>query len=261
MRKLYFLFICAITFCMITISAEPRFYKANSLKVRCHYYIHDYLGQYEYAWDLFYGEMWTGNDTIVDGRHSVALWGREDGCPEKLLGCIYEDENGYVWRKEESSLIFTDNVLESAEFKDQWTFLDDFSQPTWNVGDSIEVCDHACRWNEHRTIRISDSKLSMVTLLNGESVPQYFTHVYGIGSIEAPLENDQVIGMSGITCDILGYWRNGVLLYAEEDTDLTSVDKNETAPLQSPTYDLLGRPTNISRSGFYIQGGRKVLIR
>lgn len=244
----------------------PRFFKANSVRLKYVYYnrhrfrdeseIWDYPGEYHHA------EMWTGNDTIVDGYSCVTLWDRDEGEAPVCIGCIREDEDGRVWRYEMATRyialdgkIRTDG-LETDGRANKWAFLYDFSRSDWAPGMIIDTWTGSTSYdNTWGKIR----KVETMTLLNGEEVPVADGVIYGIGYPKRLFEGNFVNVLANQNSVLLEYWRDGELLIHESPQ---SVDDVLMTPSSSqPMYDLTGRPVDGTQKGIFIRNGKKVLIK
>ena len=264
-------------FVALGLSAQPRFFKANGVRVRYEYSYSPYLvscsngGRHLVVMDsevnvnpdtivTGYATMWLGNDTIIDGYDCVVLWNMDDGEEPECVGAIREDKKGYVWRHGTTPHV---NRL-NRDIYDRWMLLYDFSRSDWEVGMSLEMFTGE---NYHVYEPVEILEVSSIVLLNGEEMPtalhRYgYTLVYGIGYLtrQHPFEGFQTT-LSNLTGgNVLEYWRDDKLLYkTKEPTAVSSL------PLKisntSPFYDLLGRPVSHPTSGIYIQNGKKVWVR
>ncbi len=117
------------------------FFPANS--VRCTNMVTSMFNN-----DTTYYNLYTGGDTIVDGKECVQLWQYCTDTPENLQQSLLLEEDDKVYIKYSTS--------EDAE----WQLLYDFSLPVWHVGDSIE---HA------ESYRIPIESIDTITLLNGDT--------------------------------------------------------------------------------------------
>ena len=263
-----------LLFVVSGISAQPRFFKENSVRVRYEYYYPENIlsngRRHNVALDTEagadseiitkYATMWLGNDTIIDGYACVELWNQDDGEEPECVGAIREDENGYVWRHGTTPHV---NRRNSSKY-DRWMFLYDFSRSDWKVGDSLNMFTGEHRL-EYEPVEIME--VSNTMLLNGDNAPSAtnaltYTLVYGLGYLakEHPFEGHQATMSNLIGGNILEYWRDGKLLYKTEGSlDIVdTLSSEESSPL---FYDLLGRPTSHPTPGIYIQNGRKVMMR
>ena len=169
------------TFEVPNLYAEHRIYPANSIHCTNGIVINFAEMDYTIPRDTIYYEMWTGNDTIVDGKSCVTLWKQYDrdittmsprckAFTPQLAGVIYEADNGYVYF----------NYLNGDG--SNWKFLYDFSSPNRKEGDIIyygindmdEEVYSEIKWVETRTLR------------NGEEVQVVDGLMYGIGSLDEP---------------------------------------------------------------------------
>ena len=98
--------------------------------------------------DTTYYNLYTGGDTIVDGKECVQLWQYCTDTPERLWQSLLLEENGKVY------------IKYSTSEDDEWQLLYDFSSPMWFVGDSIEHAELGCMPIE---------SIDTITLLNGET--------------------------------------------------------------------------------------------
>ena len=229
----------------------PRFFKANSVRLKYVYYnrhrfrdeseIWDYPGEYHHA------EMWTGNDTIVDGYSCVTLWDRDEGEAPVCIGCIREDAL--------DGKIRTDG-LEADGRANKWAFLYDFSRSDWAPGMIIDTWTGGTSYdNTWGKIR----KVETMTLLNGEEVPVADGVIYGIGYPKRLFEGNFVNVLANQNSVLLEYWRDGELLIHESPQ---SVDDVLMTPSSlEPMYDLQGRPADGTQKGILIRNGKKVLIK
>ena len=194
-------------------------------------------------YDTIRYNVWTGNDTIIDGRKCVAVWNNiKDSI--KLHGIIYESLNGVVyfnWR------VYT---------REYWLTLYDFTPRKWKAGDKICLCSNGIS-DEYEKIK----DISSVTLHNGESVPRIGLNsmagdlIYGIGYQETPFLTPETYGGP------INFYRNGVLLWGEEENMENSVATPMVNKVPSLHYDLPGRPVAHPTRGIYIKDGKKVVIK
>ena len=268
MKKLRILFIFVVVFVGVTIaSAESRFYKANNIHIKYVYYYRIYVPTDSPAWDEFpieyhHAEMWTGNDTIVDGYSCVTLWDRDEGEAPVCIGYIREDEDGWVWRYATASRFSgVDGKIEKEKLEkwgiaNKWVFLYDFSRSDWAVGMQIESWSNSPQFDHQKGgIRALGTK----TLLNGEEVPVADGIIYGIGYPKLLFEGNYVNIFTCWNTAILEYWRDGELLIQNESPQ--SVDDVLMTPSSlEPMYDLQGRPVDGTQKGILIRNGKKVLV-
>ena len=192
--------------------------------------------------DTLYYDVWTGNDTIVDGRECVAVWKNIEG-EVMLHGVIYESLNGVVY--------FNYRTTSNQE----WMTLYDFTPRRWKAGDMI--CLH-CDGISEKYEKVKG--VSSVTLHNGETAPliQFDSMaeglIYGIGYKESTFLNPEVNGTP------ISFYRNGVLLWGKEEQSGNSVAAPMVNKVLTPYYDLQGRPVAAPMRGIYIKDGKKVII-
>ena len=250
---------------MMSASAESRFFKANSVRIK--YVYSDYYeipippppDWHEPELDYYPAEMWTGNDTIVDGYQCVTLWDKDEGEEPCCIGCIREDEDGLVWRYEiRSKFIETVYPKLFNRIQYNWIFLYDFSNQDWKVGTRLNVGDLSTLGPVERRIY----NLDKMTLHNGEEVPiANRKYIYGLGNLQFLFEGESVSTYSLYECHVLEYWRDGVLLIKNESPE-TAVNGIEASPTPSPyLYDLQGRPVDGTQKGILIRNGKKVLVK
>ena len=115
------------------------FFPANS--VRCTNMITSL-----YTNDTIYYNLYTGGDTLVDGKECVQLWQYCTDTPDELnLSLLHEVD---------------DKVYIRYSGDGEWHLLYDFSLPNWRVGDSIEDAEFG-----YMPIESIDT----ITLLNGDT--------------------------------------------------------------------------------------------
>ena len=173
---------------------EQRYFPANSVYTSSRHISHSHnLEEQTIEFDTLYTNRWTGNDTIVDGRECVVLWGESNG-NIKRAGVIYESLNGVVYFN---------------NFKYNWQPLYDFTPRRWKKGDVTFY--NLIGFTEYSYV----DEVSSITLLNGENVPllEIGAHelIYGLGYYDSFLEPIDVT--SSI---VLSFYRNGELLWGEE---------------------------------------------
>ena len=162
-------------------NSEQRFFPANSIRCTNAIVVNFAEMDMTIPRDTIYYEMWTGNDTIVDGKSCVTLWQQFDRdittvtYPHKaftpeLEGVIYEADNGYVYL----------NYLNGDG--SNWNFLYDFSSPNRKEGDIIYLGTNDMDEEVYSPIEWVDT----YTLHNGEEVQVVDGLIYGIGDIYAP---------------------------------------------------------------------------
>ena len=261
MKRLVFISILAI--CISIGKAEQRFFPANS--IRCvnamifNYAQDEDSNMIEISPDTIYVEIWTGNDTIVDGKGCVVLWEEierdmsEYGCYVDVepyvpfyAGVIYEAENGYVYFKSR----YDDSV---------WTILYDFSDSEWEIGDSLYIFDDEFDGPFFDVIR----GLSTYTLCNGEKVPVANSLMYGIGYNNRPFFTPMYMANLYSPIEIpIEFYRDGVLLYQR----FRRGNPHSGIYMDSQTYscdyiDLQGRRVTHPIRGVYINNGNKILVK
>lgn len=192
---------------------KERFFPANS--IRCTNVITVNFAEMDQTVpkETIYYEMWTGNDTIVDGKPCVTLWQQFDrdittitNHPHKaftpeLEGVIYEADNGYVYFK-----YMNDDG-------NDWKFLYDFSSPNRNEGDTICLGMN----DMEETIYECIDQISTCTLHNGREVQVAEGLMYGIGYQSYPFffPNYMWVMINAYVpiYDPINFYRNGELLW------------------------------------------------
>ena len=192
---------------------KERFFPANS--IRCTNVITVNFAEMDRTVpkETIYYEMWTGNDTIVDGKPCVTLWQQFDrdittitNHPHKaftpeLEGVIYEADNGYVYFK-----YMNDDG-------NDWKFLYDFSSPNRNEGDTICLGMN----DMEETIYEGIDQISTCTLHNGREVQVAEGLMYGIGYQSYPFffPNYMWVMINAYVpiYDPINFYRNGELLW------------------------------------------------
>ncbi len=234
------------------VQAVTRFFPANSIYTTARKisprFIEGMIEEVEFR-DTTYYNIWTGNDTIIDGRECVTIWNNIEGIAE-IKGVVYEDSTGlvYINRLQEENM--------------GWEFLYDFTQRDWKVGDEIRT-DFSGLEDWYEEIK----EISYITLYNGELIPCIITKktesklIYGIGYFDTPAfsRTEAYNGFSGKN-GIINFYRNGELLWDEECELETSVVLPKANDDAFPYYDLMGRPVANPTRGIYIKDGRKVVI-
>ena len=216
--------------------------------------------------------MWTGNDTIVDGYSCVTLWDQEEGESPACIGCLREDENGWVWRYETATRFisndgkFETEWLEKFGVVNNWIFLYDFSRSDWKSGMRIEKMHYAGyaedRVNDHWEAPIYH--VSKMTLLNGEEVLIADDIIYGIGNFyyhsPALFEGAFVERSKLWNAKVLEYWCDGELLLQNDSPDAIKRPTMDHVP-SAISYDLQGRPVDGAQRGILIRNGKKILVK
>ncbi len=192
---------------------KERFFPANS--IRCTNVITVNFAEMDQTVpkETIYYEMWTGNDTIVDGKPCVTLWQQFDrdittitNHPHKaftpeLEGVIYEADNGYVYFK-----YMNDDG-------NDWKFLYDFSSPNRNEGDTICLGMN----DMEETVYEGIDQISTYTLHNGREVQVAEGLMYGIGYQSYPFffPNYMWVMINAYVpiYDPINFYRNGELLW------------------------------------------------
>lgn len=192
---------------------KERFFPANS--IRCTNVITVNFAEMDRTVpkETIYYEMWTGNDTIVDGKPCVTLWQQFDrdittitNHPHKaftpeLEGVIYEADNGYVYFK-----YMNDDG-------NDWVFLYDFSSPNRNEGDTICLGMN----DMEETVYEGIDQISTCTLHNGREVQVAEGLMYGIGYQSYPFffPNYMWVMINAYVpiYDPINFYRNGELLW------------------------------------------------
>ena len=267
----YFILLFALAFGVGGSYAESRFFKANSVRLKYVWFNREApIGQNP-TLEYKYAEMWTGNDTIVDGYSCVTLWDQNEGEDPILIGYVREDENGYVWRYYLDFDKFADdrpdyNIhLKHFGIVNDWAFLYDFSNPNWEEEMPIEVGDYNDP-KKHVTRKLRN--IRTLTAETGEKIPMASNLylIYGIGSLGSPFECMAMAASLIYGAAVLEYWRDGELLlkWVELPDPIKSATKIEpvfTSSTETNSYDLTGRPADGMKKGIYIQNGKKVLVR
>ena len=223
---------------------EDRFFPANEVYTTSRFISHSHnFEDFTIEFDTIDYNIWTGNDTIVDGRQCVALWSNSTDSV-KLYGLIYESLNGVVYFK-------------YGEYREDWLTLYDFTPRKWKPGDKICLCSNGLD-DEYESI----DGISSVTLHNGEKVPFIILStlggsglIYGIGYNSDMFFSPEAVGIP------LSFYRNGVLLWGKEGQPETSVSTSVANKAPTPYYDLMGRPVATPTRGIYIKDGRKVILK
>ncbi len=192
---------------------NARFFPANS--IRCTNVITVNFAEMDETIpkETIYYEMWTGNDTIVDGKSCVTLWYQYDrdittitDQPHKaftpeLEGVIYEADNGYVYFK----------YLNDGS--NDWEFLYDFSSPNRKEGETICLGTN----DEGETVYETIDQIRTCTLHNGSEVQVVKGLMYGIGYQNYPFfyPNCMWRMLNAYTpiYDPVNFYRNGELLW------------------------------------------------
>ena len=97
--------------------------------------------------DTTYYNLYTGSDTIVDGKECVQLWEYCTDTPEQLKQYLLLEEADKVY------------IKYSTSANDEWQLLYDFSLPVWYVGDCIEDTEYG---------QLAIESIDTITLLNGK---------------------------------------------------------------------------------------------
>ena len=224
---------------------EDRFFPANEVYTSSRLISHSHnFEDFTIEFDTIDYNIWTGNDTIVDGRQCVTLWSNSTDTI-KLYGLIYESLNGVVY------------FNWWGEYRKDWLTLYDFTPRRWKPGDKICLCSNGL---DDEYVNIDD--VSSVTLHNGEKVPFIILStlggsglIYGIGYNDNMFFSPEAVGTP------LSFYRNGVLLWGKEVKPGTSVDAPMVNQTPTPYYDLMGRPVANPTRGIYIKDGRKVILK
>ena len=232
------------------VQAVTRFFPANSIyttaRMTSPRFIEGMIEEVEFRETIYYN-IWTGNDTIVDGRECVTIWNNLEGIVG-LEGVVYEDSTGlvYINRLQEENM--------------GWEFLYDFTQRDWKVGDKIRTDFSGLEgWYE------KVEEVSSITLHNGESVPCITTEtsklIYGIGYFDTPaFSRTKAYNGFSWRYDFVNFYRKGELLWGEEYNPNASVALPKANNHDTPYYDLQGRPIANPTRGIYIKDGKKVTI-
>ena len=224
---------------------EDRFFPANEVYTSSRLISHSHnFEDFTIEFDTIDYNIWTGNDTIVDGRQCVTLWSNSTDTI-KLYGLIYESLNGVVY------------FNWWGEYRKDWLTLYDFTPRRWKPGDKICLCSNGL---DDEYVNIDD--VSSVTLHNGEKVPFIILStlggsglIYGIGYNDNMFFSPEAVGTP------LSFYRNGVLLWGKEEQPGNSVVAPMVNKVLTPYYDLQGRPVAAPTRGIYIKDGRKVIFK
>ena len=224
---------------------EDRFFPANEVYTSSRLISHSHnFEDFTIEFDTIDYNIWTGNDTIVDGRQCVTLWSNSTDTI-KLYGLIYESLNGVVY------------FNWWGEYRKDWLTLYDFTPRRWKPGDKICLCSNGL---DDEYVNIDD--VSSVTLHNGEKVPFIILStlggsglIYGIGYNDNMFFSPEAVGTP------LSFYRNGVLLWGKEEQPGNSVVAPMVNKVLTPYYDLQGRPVAAPTRGIYIKDGCKVIFK
>ena len=250
-------------------SSQNKFFEDGKswLWSRYHYEYHaDSTGGY-FSRDTTYWTETVVGDTIVDGRHAKKLLlGDLAGVPEEPLRYkVYLEENGVIYR-----------YRYHPENSDSLCFYP-YMDFNLHVGDSIfynSIFGHTdflfAVMNEE-TINVCGIERRKLTLGNKSWVLGYW--VEGIGANVQDcymLPGRPISGSVGYYDLIVKCFQDGECIFTADDF-LTSTDgindvevseKDATLSEDASLYDLSGRKvTGTPRSGIYIKGGRKVLVK
>ena len=195
--------------------------------------------------ETIYYEMWTGNDTIVDGKPCVTLWQHFDrdittmyprckAFTPQLAGVIYEADNGYVYFKY------------SDDDSSDWEFLYDFSSTNRKKGDTICLGTN----DMEETVYESIDQISTCTLHNGREVQVAEDLMYGIGYQSYPyfFPNYMWIMINAYVPIYapVNFYRNGELLWG------TPYDMNSKLVANELDLDVDGKRWHIRTQVPYI---------
>ena len=228
MKRILFISILAVWFSVG--KSEQRFFPANSIRCTNAIVVNFAEMDITIPRDTIYYEMWTGNDTIVDGKPCVTLWQQFDRdittvtYPHKaftpeLEGVIYEADNGYIYL----------NYLNGDG--SNWNFLYDFSSPNRKKGDTIYLGTNDMDEEVYSPIERVDT----YTLHNGEKVQVVDGLIYGIGDIYAPFFFPGYMWMSFNAYvpiyEPINFYRNGEMVWGTPHDMRSSlaVDENYLA--------------------------------
>lgn len=175
------LFILLLLFAFKGLNAADKFFPANSIHCTNAIIVNFAEMDHTIPRDTIYYEMWTGNDTIIDGKSYVTLWEQYDrdittmyprckAFTPRLVGVIYEADNGYVY------------LSNARVSNDSWAFLYDFSSPSRKEGDTIYLGTNDLEEEVYRAI----PRIDTCTLHNGEEVQVAYGVMFGIGYNDAP---------------------------------------------------------------------------
>ena len=170
------------------------FFPANS--VRCSNMVTSLFNN-----DTIYYNLYTGSDTIVDGKKCVQLWRYCTDTPENLQQSLLLEEDDKVY------------IKYSTSEDDEWQLLYDFSLPVWHVGDSIE---HA------ESYRIPIESIDTITLLNGKirqvaNLPGGRL-IHGMGYVDEPFFEPiyRLIPPDGTIWSPVSFYYQNKLLWSKE---------------------------------------------
>ena len=154
--------------------------------------------------DTIYYNLYTGSDTIVDGKECVQLWEYCTDTPEKLEQYLLHEKDDKVY------------VRYSASENAEWQLLYDFSLPVWHVGDSISIEDVGFG-------RLPIESVDTITLLNGKTrqvanLPMGCKLIYGMGYVgEAFFEPiSRLMPPDGTVYHPVSFYRYNDLLWGKE---------------------------------------------
>lgn len=206
------LFILLLLFAFKGLNAADKFFPANSIHCTNAIVVNFAEMDYTIPRDTIYYEMWTGNDTIIDGKSYVTLWEQYDrdittmyprckAFTPRLVGVIDEADNGYVY------------LSNASVSNDSWAFLYDFSSPSRKEGDSIYLGTNDWEEEVYRAI----PRIDTCTLHNGDEIQVAYGLMYGIGYNDAPFffPNYMWIAVNAYTPihRPINFYRNGELLW------------------------------------------------
>ncbi len=154
--------------------------------------------------DTTYYNLYTGGDTIVDGKECVQLWEYRTDTPEKLKQYLLHEKDDKVYIK------YSEN--------DEWGLLYDFSLPVWYIGDSIVVEDTENVEVSYLPIESIDT----ITLLNGKirqvaNLPGGRL-IHGMGYVDEPFFEPiyRLIPPDGTIWSPVSFYYQNKLLWSKE---------------------------------------------
>ena len=250
-------------------SSQSKFFEDGKswLWANIHYKLYGDSTGWGFKRDTTYWTETVVGDTIVDGRHAKKLLlGDLAGVPEEPLRYkVYLEENGVIYR-----------YRYHPENSDSLCFYP-YMDFNLHVGDSIfynSIFGHTdflfAVMNEE-TINVCGIERRKLTLGNKSWILGYW--VEGIGANVQDcymLPGRPISGSEGYHDLMVKCFQDGECIFTADDF-LTSTDgikdvevseKNKALSEDAPLYDLSGRKvTGTPRSGIYIKGGRKVLVK
>ncbi len=194
-----------------------------------------------------------GKDTLIQGRTCIGM--ERDRFQKRYF---YEDgDKVYCYNTENERFYLIYDF--GCQVGDRFTVVDAFSGTMRWWDENFFTCSV----RDVDTVKTKDGmELRRITLEAEDVLGEHTTETWieGIGSVYGPLHNVGATLYMGASMTLDSCTVSNHILYPfSTSTAIRAIDLTPLTRVETPIYDLSGRPVATPRRGIYIQGGRKVV--